>query len=358
MNIVKLTEEKFIDWNKFCLESNDAWFWHRADWIQYILNYNPKFKLENLSFLVYNGDKIAAIVPLILANNEGRKEFTYGGWPIQYPAFSNKLSNEKKEEMSKLIFNEIDRLALENNVAWSYFIQTPMAKIFLGSEYLPYNYLMKYGYINISINSQIIDLRKSEEELWDNLRRNHRRNIKKEKERDYKILIYTAEDITEEFFNNYKEMHHKAAGRKTRPDTTFTMMYNWIKDDLAFLVVALYQDKQIGFEYYTIYKDNVYGFSAANDPDFIDLPIRHLIEWEAILWMKKKKCNFYEIGWQHYSYQPYDFPDEKLVNISHFKKGFGGFTVPLFMSEKFYDKDYFLKVYQERMNKYAGAIKD
>jgi len=72
--------------------------------------------------------------------------------------------------------------------------------------------------------------------------------------------------------------------------------------------------------------------------------------------MKKRGLSFYEIGLQQYGILPHDFPDTKQLNISHFKKGFGGFTVPLFMGEKYYDKEYFLKTYQERIYKFGELM--
>ena len=73
--------------------------------------------------------------------------------------------------------------------------------------------------------------------------------------------------------------------------------------------------------------------------------------------MKAKDLHFYEIGMQWFGPQLYDFPEEKRINISHFKKGFGGFPVTVFMGEKYYDKDYFLKIYGERVTKLAESIK-
>jgi len=51
-----------------------------------------------------------------------------------------------------------------------------------------------------------------------------------------------------------------------------------------------------------------------------------------------------------------NFPTEKEIDIARFKRGFGGFTVPLFRAEKYYDKKYFLKTYQDRINKFSDSI--
>ncbi len=362
MHIVPLTKENYSDWDMFCAESDDAWFWHTTDWIEYQLMYNPDRKTKNLSFFVYEEDIIKAIVPLTLetysVSGEDVLEFSFGGTMIPATALTNDLLRVKKDRIEKdivleFIFCEIDRLAHLYSVMRIWIKQAPLSPRFLNEKW-PSNYYIRFGYNDISLYTQLIDLRNTKEELWDKLRRNHKRNINKAV--DFKATIYTSQNITEDIFSSYKETHHRAAGRKTRPDETFKAMYNWIARDIGFLVVVEYGGKMIGFEYYSIYKNNVYGFSAANDPEYAHLPVRHFLEWEAIVWMKQQNFSFYEIGLQQYGPLLYDFPDKKQLDIAHFKRGFGGFPVPFFMAEKFYNKKYLLAVYEERINKYAKAL--
>lgn len=355
LEIIKLTKNKYKDWNQFCLENDDAWFLHTSDFIEYTLNYKPELKTQNFSFLIYWKNKIGAIVPLTLEIYEsGRKEFSFGEGKILCPALKNGFSQREREEVLQFIFAEIDRLAKQEKVVRGQFMFSSLSPNFLNKRIYT-NYLLKFGYIDVSLNTQIIDLRKDEEELWKELRRNHRRNILKGEK--FKVKIYTSQNINKDIFNAYKKIHHKSAGRQTRPDVTFDLMYHWLTIDWAFLAVVEFKDKEIGFEYYSVYKNYATGFSAANDPDYEkNYPIRHLLEWEAMKWMKRQGISFYEIGLQWYGFLPYDFPDQKKLNISHFKKGFGGFIVSLISGEKYYDKDYFLEVYEQRTKKYAEYL--
>ncbi len=356
LRIVKLTKDKYQDWNRFCLESDQAWFLHTADWLEYSLNYRPELKTKNLSFFIYWKDKIMAIAPLALETyQDGRKEFSLGGGEILSPVLANELNSKQKEEFLEFIFKEIDRLAGQEKTARVRFRLPSLSSSFLKKNFFLTNYLLRFGYLDISLNTRIIDLRKTEAELWGGLRRNHRRNILKGEE--FKVRFYNSKNITREVFEAYKIMHQKAASRQTRPDKTFDLMYYWLEIDWAFLAVVEFQGKQIGFEYYSIYKNYALGFSAANDPDYEkDYPIRHLLEWEAIKWMKNQGILLYEIGLQWYGTLLYDFPDQKQLNISHFKKGFGGFVIPLMAGEKYYQKDYFLEIYQSRIKKYSNYL--
>jgi Acetyltransferase (GNAT) domain len=355
MNIIELTADKYGLWDNFCLNSNDAWFWHTSAWLGYTVNFKPQLRTKSLSFFVYGQDRILACVPLTMESKElsGEifNEFSFGGDAIPAPIYNNDLVADEVVTIQEYIFREIDRLARRNNIVRASFRQVPMARSFIDGP-KQHNYLLKYGYVDISLNSQVIDLKKEEGALFNDLRRNHRRNIKKASA--LRTLIYTADNITREKYMAYKEMHHKAARRKTRPDITFEMMYDWLKQGCAFLAIVSLDDKQIGFEYYSVYKNNVYGFSAANDPDYEYLPIRHLLEWDATLWMKRQGYAYYEIGLQQYGTLPYDFPDKKQLDISHFKRGFGGFTVPFFIGEKYYSKEYWLRINESRDEKFLN----
>jgi hypothetical protein len=359
MEIVKLTKDKYAEWNQFCQESNTAWFWHTTNWQEYILSYvsEARPQKENISFMVYKKDEIVAVAPLICETVKTStgiiKEFSFDGWRVPAPALVNNLAMVKKDEIYEIIFNEIDRLAEENGVKKARFGIETLSMEFLGGA-IAHNYLMGFGYLDVSLNTQIIDLGKPEEELWKELRRNHRRNILKGGQ--FKITFFNGKNITEKIFNEYRKAHIKAAGRQVRPDKTYELMREWIDQDLAFLAAVEIDRKKIGFEYYSVYKNNAYGFSAANDPEYGHLPVRHFLEWKAILWMKQQELNFYEIGLQQYGKLIYDFPSEKQINISHFKKGFGGFTAPIFMGEKYYDKKYQQEIWQSRLNKFNESI--
>lgn len=357
--ITKLTENEYKDWDEFCLESAGAWFWHTADTLEYILNYKPELKTKNFSFFIGRQNKILAIIPLILEviglNENYFFEFSFSGCggAIPAPALSNNLTTAEQDLIYRLIFTEIDRLAAESKVKR---LRLRLRPLFLDkvAEGGQYKRLISHGFNDISLSTQLIDLRKEEKVLWDELRRNHRRSILKGDK--FEIKFYDNMNITKGIFYEYKEMHHKASGRKTRPNKTFELMFDQAKRGFGFLVVASLNQKNIGFEFYTIYKKQAEGFSAANDPDFEYLPIRHRLEWEAMLWMKSRDMDFYDIGIQQSGPLPYDLPTAKEINISHFKKGFGGQTVPLLTLEKFYDKKYFCEINEIRKKEFADYI--
>jgi len=357
MESVSLTRELHNDWNNFCSQSNDAWFWHTAGWLEFMQNLNPKLESRSMSFLVKEKNETLAIVPLVLETklfeDKEIKEFSFGRDPLPSPALQNGLDEKNRHKIHKFIFDYIDGLARDHGALRVTCRLSPLAPSFADSENPRSNYLTKYSFIDVSSGTRMIDLRKSDEVLWNELRRDHRRRISKVKEY-LEISIYTQENITREIFDEYRLMHKKAAGRITRPLITFEKMYQWIRDGSAILVASKdkAKDKNVGFEYHSIYKNNVYSFSAANDPDYSTFPVRHLIEWKAMLWMKEAGCKYYEIGPEYYP-SFYNFPSDKEMNISSFKRGFGGFTMPLFVGEKYYSKEYFEQTMKSRIEDYV-----
>jgi len=356
MEFTKLTPDKYKEWDDFCLESDDAWFWHTSFWLEYSLKYNPKSKSESKSFMLFADNELIAICPLLLhANEQGVKEFCYNSEHGPMPAFRNDLSKKTKNKAVKITYSRIDELIKENNAARAMFRFSVLSRSFMEAPEQQFNYLMKFGYLDNSINTQVIDLRKSTEELERDMRHGHSYDIKKASKL-LNIEIFNTDNITEDIFNAYIDLHHKAAGKKTRPKFTFDIMGDLIRKGEAFLVGAKKNDDFAGFSYFFVFKNNVYYGSSCNNPQIEHIPISHAIQWAAIKYMAEKKYKFYELGWQQFGYQLYDMPSAKQVNISEFKRGFGGFTIPWLRGEKFYDKDYFLKINKDRIKEYSKQL--
>ena len=353
--VISLNKEYNESWDRFCSESDDAWFWHTTDFIDYQLNLRPSLESKSMSLMVKEGYDVLCVCPFFLEkkelNHEIINEFSFGGDYCPAPAFKNGLTESRKEEILKLVFSKIDEKAHEYDVKRVSFKINPLCPNFLEAVTPPYNYLMKYGFFDNSINTQIINISLSDEELRRSIRKGHKYDINRGR-KTYEIEIFDHSNINRNTFDNYRLLHHKASGRITRPLITFDIMFNWIKQDSAFLVGLLYNQTFIAFSLFIKFKDGAYYGSAADDPDVqVDVPIAHIIQWKAIEWLKNNKIKYYEIGWQQFGNQFYDFPSHKEQSISFFKRGFGGLTVPMFRGEKFYDDNYLKILFDRRVVK-------
>ncbi len=359
MKVIKLTTDKYKEWDEFCLKSDDAWLQHTSGWLKFCLDYKPELKSESKYFMIFDDNRLIAICPLMLETNNGNEEFSHtGGYFAPMPALANDLTKKEKEKTLKFIFNHIDDLASQYQVKRAMFTSPVLNKSYIETHDQKINYLVRFGYFDCSSITQVIDLRKSIQELRGDIRHGHDSDIDKSS----KILeaeIFYKDNISKEAFDKYVYLHRKAAGRVTRPKSTFDVLYDFIKMGNAFLVGAKKDNVFVGFSYFALYKNNTGYGSACNDPDMKKgIAIGHFLQWEAIKWMKEKECKFYEIGWMNYGATLSHFPSRKEIEIGRFKRGFGGFAVPVFQAEKYYDKKYFMEVYQSRIKKLADSMEE
>lgn len=359
ISIAFLNASNKEDWDNFCLESDDAWFWHTTKWHDYTLEYRPELTPVSHSFLVFAGAEIAAICPLVLETSRGPagevRQFSYGGDAAPSPAFSAKLSAKIRKAARRALFEQIDQLAVANRVQRVAFRTTPLAPCFWRSDYPLPNPLLREGFSDISLLSQVIDLSKTKEQLFREIRNDHRNDIKRA-EKILSVSIFDNSNITDDHFERYRLLHHKAAGRTTRPRSTFDMMHRWIQEGFAALACASINGEGVGFALINVYKDAAYYSSSANDPAFGELPIGHLLQWRVLNWLKDRGIRCYETGLQQYASLPHALASRKDWNISNFKRGFGGVTVPFFRAEKFYDEEYCRRVLEERAAAYSRTL--
>jgi hypothetical protein len=342
-------------WDSLCEQSNNAGINHTVSMMEYFEAYKPDNKTMNISFFILdNLGKPVGICPLFLeqATYAGReiKEFSLGGFALPAVAFINSLSVRDRSELTKQVFTRIDELALENKVSRISVQSSPLLK-----TYSALNPFLRFGYLGHSIPTHILNLNLKSEELRKEIRKGHRADIKRAQNL-LEFSVFTHEDITSEIFKLYQDTHFKAAGRMTRPQITFDLMFEMIKKSHSFLVGARKDGKFIGFGLFEFFKSQASYSSAANDPDYHELPISHGIQAVAIDWLQSHGCELYELGWQHFGPQLTDLPSEKEKAISHFKRGFGGETFPLHIGEKYYDRDFCKIILRDRIENYTNTV--
>jgi hypothetical protein len=356
--IVPLRRENYAEWDQFCRESPEAWFWHTTDWLEYTLHYRPELQPRTESFLCLHEGNIAAVCPLILESKgetDQAAEFSYGGDAGPAPAFAENLPEKIKKAVVRAVFEQVDFLANKQNVARIAFRSSPLAAAFWGRSAPAPNPLVRLGFNDISLATQILDLQADDTEQLRGMRKGHRADITRA-EKLLQATVLDKETVTQEAFDRYRELHRKAAGRVTRPLATFQMMHDWIRNGLAVLCSASLGGVDVGFALVSVYKDGAYYSSSCEDPDHNDLPIGHLMQWRILQWLRQHGIRRYEIGWQMFASQPHAVVSEKELRIAFFKRGFGGTTVPLWQGEKFYSSTYCAKVLKERAARYSETV--
>jgi len=175
-------------------------------------------------------------------------------------------------------------------------------------------FLLEKGYEATPYFTQVIDLfirgssgqrirPKTEQELHVDVRKS------------YKSLISKNENVKLDaglLFS--RNLHIECAGRETRSVKTWEIQNEMIKQEEAFSFSDNTGLLPIAFGFF-IYNNHTcyYGVGAS-----LEGVNSHALIWKAILHAKELGCKYFEMGEQVFS------GDEKLVNISKFKRGFGG----------------------------------
>jgi hypothetical protein len=309
MNIIKLQGHEEA-WNQFCYDR--AWFWHTTNWLQYIQNARFGVSYKNHSFFVTQESdrerhKVVGIVPLIQEDDQ----FTFqGGATPEYIC---------RPEHEKAVLAEIKRLAQENGVK----------RIHIRGNVK--------GYLDASTYTCVLDLADVRPT------KGHRAAIKKAE----KCLGYR--EITD--IDRFKDDYFRIAGKATRPDATFELLWQWIKQGYGTLLEAEFDELTAGYTYILHWRDYAYYFMSAEEPYFKRYNVSHFLQAKAFDILRQKGIKRYELGEQVYN-TLHSQPTEKERNISLFKRGFGGQVIRSPASEYFFDADYCREVYAERLEKY------
>ena len=131
-------------WNKVVEESPTAWLYHTADWIDVAVFYEQKY--ENRS------ESLNASIPIYTKKGEllaGLPLFFYLNGPSLYgyagPFYNKKLTENKKEKITEMIYNIVDNLCVNNSLKFCKFRYTMLADDYINKK-VTHNPLLKYGY--------------------------------------------------------------------------------------------------------------------------------------------------------------------------------------------------------------------
>lgn len=339
------------DSNILFKEKDEKLFWHywqkfldsrksSSRYLKITLEHNIEFsKLKSLfvsdkSFVYVVGKEPMACVFLPIEKRDGNLWISHdinSGY-VDAPLFKDHSVEEK-------IFGIIDEIARKNKVAKALFAINPIE-----GDNFTCNYLQKYDYLDTSILRYIIDLNLGDD-LLSLCRRNHQRNIKKmSADKDFSVFFMTKDNPSYALHEEYRLLHHRCSRRITRPKETFDHQYKKLLAGNAVLAGLKYKKANIGFVYFEYNADKAISHSAADDPDYESkkLPIYHIIFFKAMEYLKKTGVRYLDPEQPACpSTQMGYYPDEKKLNIAHFKRGFGGYFTQGFRGIKYFSKEVF-----------------
>lgn len=330
MEIEILNNENKQEWNEFCEKSNAAWFRHTTYWQDYILNCRFDSNSKNLSFMVKQNSEIIAVVPLIsqyIYGDEKNNEFANYDTPIPYLAIKNDNNSISKENVINFVNEKIEELAMENKIKRAVFFIDPLIRKDYLNNFKEFN-LLKFCFSTDVKTTNIIDMEDDIDSILRKMRKGHKADIKSVlKSNDFRVDIFNKDNFTEDKLQIFKEIHMVDAGRQTRTDRSWECMGEWIKNNHAILLLVWINSlsKYCAGGFFILYKERgYYGSYATLDSYLLGHKIGHLTQWSAIEYLKQNNFEKYEVGYNYYKANFKDTPNLKEMEISKFKRGFGG----------------------------------
>lgn len=185
----------------------------------------------------------------------------------------------------------------------------------------------------MSYNTQLIDLTIPIEKIWSGYDKTTRYDIKNSKGL---VEIIDDKNITMNDIEEYRAIHFDAAGRQTRSIQTFEIMYQWIKSGKGVLVFYNLNGNRISVVLVTIFNKLASYGSAATLTSHKKLNgVGEKMQDAIIRHLKIHGCNIYELGHQYFDADINRLSvDIKAVQISRYKRKFGGYTSPVFAGIK------------------------
>ncbi len=351
MEIIPFRMESKEDWDSFCMNHQGSWFWHTTTWMEYTMNSSLSACKENLSFFVKKKEQILAIVPLIKEKNDNVVTLSYSGGPLPAPLVRAGLSEKENKAVETAIFENIKIQGI-NHQALRLQMRLSNAKISEVSDVEP-SYL-KYNYYEVPSYTSILNISKSFDLIFTGIHPKHRQSIKQAQKFLAVARIYDANSISSGTIKQFKEAYFKAAGKVTRPQKTFDILYDMIMGKRGILLELSIGSEIHSYIYIIYYKKYAYYAMACSDAES---PIgSHILHVEAIKYLKDIGVTHYELGEQFYGSSPYYEVNDKLVTISKFKKRFGGALVSQPFGEYVFNKSEIAPIWNQRVDSYIGQI--
>lgn len=324
-------------------------------WIDYQIAYAAEQHLADLSFVgVDQSGRPVVMCPLFLEERDGlrflsnREEYLQA---LRAPVVATWPSAKRRERIRSAAFGEVDRLAASTGAVKLTFLVDPLCA---DSRREGYNYLFKYGFLDASLTTVLINLQDGPERLHASLRGSYKSLIN-EANRDLSVELFDARSVNAGVFQAYVDLHAKAAGRRTRPERTFEMQYEMILADEASLVGVRQADKWLGFSQFLHTPATTYYASSAQDPDLASNNVGPAMLWAAIRWYSDRKVPWMELDSQYFGPQLFENPSRKGIQISFFKRGFGGVLKPRFRGTKYYDPNVMQAEIRDLSNRLVDA---
>ena len=341
----------------------EAWQSFQGDYPMYSYRYQLPIleyckmmsdKVIDQSFVIRNLDTSLVISPLIFEEFEGNFQGSmHNGQSLLTPLFHPGLSVKQTRALEDVVFDEIKARMAKNNVN-RLFVDADFMSV--GFENIEDQMLARFGGVDISSLHHIMDLTLNKEKFWQQIRHSSKSIINRGL-KTYEFKVYDKENFSKEIGKRHAELHHKTAGRITRPLATFDKMYSWVENDCGLMFEQLFNDQVVQMILIALGKGVAVGASAADDPDFnVEVPLTHSMNYFIYQETKRRGIRYFDVGDTSFRSNIHKLYTEKELKINYFKRGFGSRSYPIKRWIWFPNPESEIEYYEKRLLKYKEFL--
>lgn len=197
------------------------------------------------------------------------------------------------------------------------------------------NGLNDMDYVYVDLLNFLVNLNRSEKELWTNLSKKRRNNIRRTHKNSITVEVIENKDLIYKFYDLIHETYKNAKlplGDISLFNSVFELL---VPKNMAKFFLAKYENNYIGGILILAYNGLIYDWYAGADREYLKLCPNDLLAWHAIEWGSKNGFCIFDFG----GTCRIDNHGEIIEKgIYEFKKQFGGQLVNYGRYKKVYSQ--------------------
>ena len=277
---------------------------------------------KDLSLIINWDNKPAALWPLSLADKDEEVILGSHGFPLLPPLFVAGCPASSRKRITKSCLDLARAIAKTAGINSWKSAESFNDKVGLSDWHAE---SMARGATCILSHELFLDLRPDMTEIKSTFRNSYKSLITAGM-RTWSVGLLNSAD--ENIWNEFRELHLKASGRKTRSDETWALHLQDIQAQQAFLVFLRNRDgEMVGGGFFNFTRDEGLYAVAAYNRSLFDKPLGHVVQYRAIEELKARGVRWYKIGARPYRSE-IPTPTHKEISICEFKQGFASHLFP------------------------------
>ena len=277
-----------------------------------------------MSLIILVNSKPTALWPISVALKEGQAILGSHGLPVLPPLFIAGCQPAYHKRITKSCLSLAEAIAKTHGHEFWESAESFGDLIGLSDWHTE---AMTCGAICTIQHELFLDLRPEMVEIKRNFRKSYRSLITAGM-RIWSVGVLDAAD--ESIWMDFRELHLKVSGRKTRSDETWALQLQNIEKQQAFLVyLRNASGDMVGGGLFVFTRDEGLYAVGAYDRSLFKKPLGHVVQYRAIEELKNRGIRWHKIGARPY-HQDSPTPSDKEISIGDFKEGFASHFFPQF----------------------------